>query len=302
MEPSPAHLTVTMRALHSARFIAGGIVLNLVLGVVKLAGGLLGNSYALVADAAESLLDVLSSTLVWCGFRIAARPPDADHPYGHGKASALAGLLIAAVIFTAAAGIAWESVREIRLPHHSPHWLTLPLLALVVTAKEMLSRRMLRLNERYRATGLQAEAWHHRSDALTSAAAFIGIAIAVVGGPGYEQADDWAALAACVIIASNGVIILRVALHEIMDTAVTPEVEAEVRRIARTVEGVHYIEKCHVLKSGLSLLVDIHVNVDGQLSVRRGHEIAHAVKDALMSAPLAIIDVAVHIEPAGGPG
>ncbi|OHE89415.1 MAG: cobalt-zinc-cadmium resistance protein [Verrucomicrobia bacterium RIFCSPLOWO2_12_FULL_64_8] len=299
MEPSPAHLTVRLRALHSARFVAGGIVLNLVLGVVKLAGGVLGNSYALIADAAESLLDVLSSTLVWGGFRIAARPPDADHPYGHGKASALAGLLIAAVIFSAVAGIAWQSIQEILQPHHAPHWLTLPLLALVVAAKEIMSRRMLRVNERYRATGLQAEAWHHRSDALTSAAAFIGIAIAVLGGPGYEEADDWAALAACVIISANGVNILRAALREIMDTAVAPEVEAEVRRVAGTVRGVHYIEKCRVLKSGLSLLVDIHVQVDGALTVRDGHEIAHAVKDALVQASLAVTDVAVHIEPAG---
>jgi cation diffusion facilitator family transporter len=294
-EPS---LTITQRAETSARLVASGIGLNLVLGVAKLAGGVLGHSYALVADAAESLLDTLSSLLVWAGFRMAAKPPDAEHPYGHGKASAVSGLLVAGTVFVAAAGIAWQSIHEIVTPHHGPHWLTLPLLAVVVAVKEVFSRRMLRLDSQYGATALKAEAWHHRSDAITSAAAFIGIAIGVIGGPGYEAADDWAALFACTLIAANGVGIARAALGEIMDTAVPMETETEVRRLAGAVPGVRYVEKCRVLRSGLSLLVDIHVHVDGALTVREGHAIAHAVKDALVAAPLAIGDVAVHIEPA----
>ncbi|MDD3179450.1 MAG: cation diffusion facilitator family transporter [Opitutaceae bacterium] len=297
MPISATHVQATQRAYHSARYIAAGILLNMVLGIVKMAGGIWGNSYALIADATESLLDVLSSALVWVGFRIAARPPDANHPYGHGKASAVAGLVIAGVIFTAAGTIAWQSIHEILHPHHAPHWATLPLLALVVGTKEYFSRRMLKLNESYAATGLTAEAWHHRSDAITSAAAFIGIAIAVMAGTGYEAADDWAALAACAIIIFNGVLIARNALQEIMDTVVSCEVEDEVRRIAIAVDGVNGIEKCHVRRSGLSLLVDIHVEVDGSLSVHRGHEIAHAVKDALVGSALAITDVAVHVEP-----
>jgi cation diffusion facilitator family transporter len=293
-----SHTTVTQRAEASAHFVAAGILLNLVLGAAKLAGGILGHSYALIADAAESLLDTLSSLLVWAGFRVAAKPPDADHPYGHGKASALAGLFVAGTVFVAAAGIAWESVHEIVTPHRGPHWLTLPLLAVVVALKEFFSRRMLRLDAQYGATALKAEAWHHRSDALTSAAAFIGITIGVIGGKGYEAADDWAALAACALITYNGVGIARAALGEIMDTAVPLETETEIRRLAGTVPGVRYVEKCRVLRSGLSLLVDIHVHVDGAQSVREGHMIAHAVKDELMAAPLAITDVAVHIEPA----
>jgi cation diffusion facilitator family transporter len=298
--PTDRHTTVTQRAETSARFVATGILLNLVLGVAKLAGGILGHSYALVADAAESLLDTLSSLLVWAGFRVAAKPPDADHPYGHGKASAVAGLFVAGTVFVAAAAIAWESVHAIVTPHQGPHWLTLPLLAIVVALKEFFSRRMLRLDAQYGATALKAEAWHHRSDALTSGAAFIGIAIGVIGGKGYEAADDWAALAACALITYNGVGIARAALGEIMDTAVPLETETEIRRLAGVVPGVRYVEKCRVLRSGLSLLVDIHVHVDGTQSVREGHEIAHAVKDALMAAPLAITDVAVHIEPARG--
>jgi cation diffusion facilitator family transporter len=295
--PNDNHRTVTLRAENSARLVGWGILLNLVLGAAKLAGGIWGHSYALVADAAESLLDTLSSLLVWAGFRVAAKPPDADHPYGHGKASALAGLFVAGVVFLAAAGIAWESVHEIITPHQGPHWLTLPLLALVVAVKEYFSRRVLRLDAQYGATALKAEAWHHRSDALTSAAAFVGIAIGVIGGQGYEAADDWAALLACAFIAYNGVGIARAALGEIMDTVVPLETESEIRRLAGAVPGVRYVEKCRVLRSGLSLLVDIHVHVDGALTVREGHAIAHAVKDALGAAPLAISDVAVHIEP-----
>jgi cation diffusion facilitator family transporter len=296
--PGQEHAVVTQRAQTSARFVAQGILLNLVLGAAKLAGGIWGHSYALVADAAESLLDTLASLLVWAGFRVAAKPPDADHPYGHGKASALAGLFVAGAVLLAAAGIGWQSVREIITPHHGPHWLTLPLLAIVVALKEFFSRRMLRLDAQFGATALKAEAWHHRSDAITSAAAFIGIAIGVIGGEGYEAADDWAALLACMVIAANGLGIARAALGEIMDAAVPAETEAAVRRLAGAVAGVRYVEKCRVLRSGLSLLVDIHVHVDGGQSVRDGHVIAHAVKDALIAAPLAISDVAVHIEPA----
>lgn len=296
--PNGNHPTVTQRAETSARLVVSGILLNFGLGAAKLAGGVWGHSYALIADAAESLLDTLSSLLVWAGFRVAAKPPDADHPYGHGKASALSGLFVAAAVFLAAAGIAWESVQKILTPHPGPHWLTLPLLAIGVALKECFSRRLLRLDAQYGATALKAEAWHHRSDALTSAVAFIGIAIGVIGGRGYEAADDWAALAACGLIAFTGAGIARGALGEIMDTAVPEALEAEIRRLAAAVPGVRYVEKCRVLRSGLSLLVDIHVHVDGALSVREGHGIAHAVKDALGSAPLAIGDVAVHIEPA----
>lgn len=294
------HALAAARARHSARLVGAGVGLNLVLAAAKFAGGVLGHSYALVADAVESLLDIFSSVLVWAGFRVASRPPDADHPYGHGKAAAVAGLAVAAVVCLAAAGIAVQSVREILTPHHAPHWLTLPLLAGVVALKEWFSRRMRRLDAAYGSSGLKAEAWHHRSDALTSAAAFLGIAVALVGGAGWESADDWAALAACGVIAANGLGIARAALDEVMDAAVPTAIETEIRRIAAAVAGVRHVEKCRVVRSGLGLLVDIHVHVEGTLSVTTGHAIAHAVKDALVAAHLAVTDVAVHVEPARG--
>jgi cation diffusion facilitator family transporter len=301
--PRPAakhHADIQHRAETSAALVLRGIVLNLVLAILKFSGGILGNTYALIADGMESLLDVFSSALVWAGFRVAARPPDDDHPYGHGKAEPLAAMAVGLVILAAAVWIAMHAVREITTPHHAPHWATLPLLAGIVAVKWWFSRRMAHAGETEGSTGLGAEAWHHYSDAVTSAAAFVGIAIAVTCGKGYETADDWAALIACGVIVFNGVTIFNRALADVMDTAVPLEFENEVRAVAKAVAGVCGIDKCRVRKSGLSHLVDIHVEVNPQLTVHEGHDIAHAVKDALIHAPLRISDVSVHIEPARG--
>ena len=275
-----------------------GILLNAILAVVKLAGGIFGHTYALIADAAESMLDILSSTLVWAGFRVAARPPDANHPYGHGKAEPLAGLLVALFIFAMAAAVASQAVMEIRTPHQGPAWWTLLVLAGVIVTKTWFSRRMGTAGEEVGSTALGIEAMHHWSDAITSAAAFVGICIALWGGKGWETADDWAALFACVLIAFNGFGMFTKALGDVMDAAAPEKLENEIRGIALAVPGVCELDKVRVRKSGLSHLVDIQVRVEGSLSVREGHAIAHAVKDALIgSVSHSIGDVTVHIEP-----
>lgn len=291
------HAATQQRARDSAKLVLRGIGLNAVLAILKFAGGFFGNTYALIADAAESLLDILSSILVWAGFRVASRPPDADHPYGHGKAEPLAALSVAVFIFFAAGWIGWHAIHEIITPHRVPHWATLPLLAGIVGVKIWFSRRMRTAGEDAGSTALGAEALHHYSDAVTSGAAFIGIAIAVWGGEDYAAADDWAALLACVVIGANGVALTNRALRDVMDTAVPEDFENEVRSLASQVAGVRALDKCRVRKSGLSHLVDIHVRVDGDLSVREGHDIAHAVQDALLASPLRVSDVSVHIEP-----
>ncbi len=292
------HADVQRRAKSSAALVLRGIVLNLVLAIVKFAGGIWGGTYALIADGTESLLDVFSSALVWAGFRVAARPPDKDHPYGHGKAEPLAAMAVGLVVLAAAVWVGVHAVREIRTPHETPHWGTLPLLAGIVAVKWWFSRRMARAGDEEGSTGLGAEAWHHYSDALTSAAAFVGIAIAVTCGEGYEAADDWAALVACGVIVFNGVGILNRALKDVMDSAVPQAFEDEVRAVAVAVAGVRALDQCRVRKSGLSHLVDIHVMVDPSLTVYDGHEIAHAVQEALTHSTLHIADVSVHIEPA----
>lgn len=292
------HALARGRANAGARLVLRGVWLNLALAAVKFSGGILGSTYALIADGVESLLDVCSSLLVWAGFRYAAKPPDADHPHGHGKAEPLAALAVALVIFAAAGWIAIHAVKEIITPHHAPHWGTLPLLAFVVAVKWWFSRRMARASEESGGTALGAEAWHHAADALTSAAAFIGITVAVLGGPAYADADDWAALAACLVIIFNGIIIFRRAVGEVMDTAASDDLHRAVRLRAQTVPGVMGVDKCRVRRSGLSLLVEIEIEVAPTLTVREGHGLAHDVQDALIAAGLAITHVIVHVEPA----
>ncbi len=293
------HAATQRRAHDSARLVLRGIALNATLAAVKIAGGVFGHTYALIADGAESLLDILSSTLVWAGFRVAARPPDADHPYGHGKAEPLAALAVALFVFVMAGWIAVYAVHEIITPHQGPAWWTLLVLAGVIVVKMIFSRRMEAAGEEVGSTALGVEALHHWSDAMTSAAAFVGIVIALWGGKGWETADDWAALFACVVISFNGVGMFGKALRDVMDTAVAQDFENEVRALALAVPGVAALDKVRVRKSGLSHLVDIQVRVDGELTVRAGHDIAHAVKDALLaSGRHAISDVSVHIEPA----
>lgn len=273
-----------------------GIFVNAVLAFVKISAGLVGNAYALIADGVESMLDVGGSIVIWSGLKIAAKPPDDEHPYGHGKAEPVAAAAVAVAVLGSAAGLAIESLREIFRPHHAPMAFTLVILVGVVIVKVALFRLV---SSRSGANmALKTDAWHHCSDAMTSGAAFIGISIALIGGPGYESADDYAALLACVLIAFNGVRLLKPALYEVMDTAPPKEVQNTIRQAAMTVEGVHGIDKCYVRKMGLEYYVDIHVRVDGDLTVTEGHRIAHAVKDRLRTTNPAVRDALVHIEPA----
>lgn len=274
-----------------------GVFINAVLAAVKITGGLMGNSGALVADGIESSGDVLSSLVVWGGLRFSVKPADEDHPYGHGKAEPLAAVAAAVALIAAAIVIAVESIKQILTPHYTPKWYTLVILAGVVVVKYFLSRFVSHAGESVESTALKTDAMHHLSDAITSAAAFIGISIALIGGAGYESADDWAALAACLIISYNGVNLLRDGVNELLDVAPSKEYEEKIRMVARTVDGVLDIEKCRIRKSGLHRLVDIHVEVDGNLSVLQGHEIAHRVKDALLASKHGVADVLVHIEP-----
>ncbi len=287
-----------MSFLKSGVHLSGfSIAVNVVLAIVKIATGIVGNSYALVADGIESTGDVVSSFVVWSGLRISLKPPDRKHPYGHGKAESIAGVLVALFLLGGGLLIATQSIREIATPHHAPEWYTLVVLIAVIAVKETMYRLLTRAGDSMGSSSLRADGWHHRSDALTSLAAFIGISVALIGGEGYESADDWAALVACGIIFYNGFRLLRPAVDEVMDAAVPGDVEKQVRKIAEAVDGVVAIEKCRIRKSGLGLLMDIHAVVDGGITVRRGHKIGHIVKDHLCDSGLRIVDVVVHIEP-----
>jgi len=256
------------------------------------------NAYVLIADGIESALDIAGSLVIWGGLRFAARPPDETHPYGHGKAEPIAAVVVAFGVLAAAAGLAIESVREILTPHHGPAPFTLAILIVVIVVKEFLFRYVNRIARHVESTAVQTDAWHHRSDALTSAAAFIGISIALIGGEGWQSADDWAALFACAVIAANGYRLLKPALYEIMDTAPRGPIVNVVQDAASSVPGVVEVEKCFIRKMGLSFYVDLHIGVDGNISVRDGHRIAHAVKRAIQEIDPRIADVLVHVEPA----
>jgi cation diffusion facilitator family transporter len=275
-----------------------GVVVSVALGAVKIVTGILGNSYALIADGAESMLDVVSGLVVAGSLKIAAQPPDERYPYGYGKIEPAAALVIAAGLLATAVGIAIQSIREIHTPHHAPAPFTLVVLVLVVITKELLFRFLLRKSESIASNAMKTDAWHHRSDSLTSIAAFIGISIALVAGKGYESADNWAALFAAAVIAFNGVVLLRKAWREIMDISLPDHIIDNVRAIAAGVPGVSGIDMCRVRKSGLGLWIDIHVEVPGDMSVREGHSIAHRVKDALLGSNHNVMDALVHIEPA----
>jgi cation diffusion facilitator family transporter len=272
---------------------------NALLAAIKAIAGILGNSYALIADAIESTSDIASSLIVLGGIKIASTPADENHPYGHGKAEPLAALLVAVALCTAAVGIAIQSIREILVPHHAPAPFTLIVLVLVVIFKEWLFRFVFRAGVKTESIVVKTDAWHHRSDAITSSAAFVGISIALIGGPGYESADDWAALLAACVIVYNGYRLLLPALAEVMDAAPDPEVVEQVRNVAGNVQGVVGLDKCYIRKMGFEYYVDLHVVINGDVSVRRGHKIGHDVRDAIRKAIPEITDVLVHIEPEG---
>jgi len=287
--PHPVH-----RGLRSTLI---GIVANTLLAAIKGTAGFLGNSYALIADAIESTTDIASSLIVWSGLKISALPPDADHPYGHGKAEPLAAVVVSFTLIAAAIGIAIQSVREILTPHHAPAAFTLAVLVLVVVTKETLFRFVFNVGQGINSTAVKSDAWHHRSDAITSSAAFVGISISLIGGVGYESADDWAALFASTIILFNAYRILRPAINEVMDSAPSSDVDRSIRQAAQHVEGVIALEKCFIRKMGFSYYVDLHVTVDGELSVRHGHDIARQVKQAIRTSNPNVAEVLVHIEP-----
>lgn len=290
---------VTNNLQMGARIALVGMAINVVLALVKIAAGVFGNAYVLIADGIESALDVGGSIIIWGALKFAARPPDATHPYGHGKAEPFAAMVVSVGVLAAALGLAISSVRELFLPRHGPAPFTLIVLIVAVVIKETMYRYVVRIGRNAESTAIQTDAWHHRSDALTSVAAFIGISVALIGGEAWQSADDWAALFACAVIATNGYRLLRPALFEMLDTAPRGEIVDRVQAAAASVKSVVRIDKNIVRKMGLSFYVDMHVEVDGDISVREGHHIAHEVKRAIQESDPRIADVLIHIEPAG---
>lgn len=288
--------TLSSRISQGLRSTIIGIIINLILCLVKGVAGVLGNSYALIADAIESLSDVFSSLIVFFGLKMASKPADKNHPYGHGKFEPLASVIVSMFLMGAVILISVESIHEIITPHSAPKPFTLIVLVGVVLVKEFLFRFVNKVSDDIKSSVVKADAWHHRSDAITSACAFIGISIALIGGKGYEKADDISALIAAVIILINALILLKAALFELVDTA-PPAIDEQIRKIAESVPDVLGTHKCNVRKVGFSYYVDLDVLCNPDFTIRQGHEIAHNVGAEIHKLMPEITKILVHVEP-----
>ncbi len=291
----------TLRLKHSLRATAAGLATNGLLAIIKLVAGIVGHSYALIADAIESTADVFSSVIVWRGMVIADRPADAGHPYGHGRAETLAAAAVSVMLLGAAALILYQSVREILHPHQMPAPFTLFVLLGVVLVKEGLFRFVDGIGSEIESPAVTTDAWHHRSDAITSAAAALGIGLSLVGGPRFATADEWAAIFASAIIAFNGWRLLRLPLAELMEAEPQGDVAGQARAIALQVAGVQGVEKCFARQLGYGYLLEMHLEVDGTMPVRQAHDLAHEVKETIRTKFPRIRDVTMHIEPFSPP-
>nr|WP_288832674.1 cation diffusion facilitator family transporter [uncultured Flavobacterium sp.] len=270
---------------------------NTCLAIIKGLAGFFGNSYALIADAIESTTDIFASFLVLFGIKYSNRPADENHPYGHGRAEPLITFLVVGFLITSATIIAYESIANIQQPHELPKSWTLLILGAIILWKEYSFQLVIKRSIETNSSSLKADAWHHRSDAITSVAAFIGITIALVLGKGYESADDWAALFASCFIFYNSYLIFRPALGEIMDEHLYDDLIEHIRVIASQVEGIIDTEKCFIRKSGMKYHVDLHAIVSAEISVKEGHQLAHILKDTLRKEIPELGHVLIHIEP-----
>lgn len=273
------------------------IIGNLCLAVIKGLTGYVGNSYALIADAIESTSDIFSSLLVLFGLRYSSKPADENHPYGHGRAEPLITFLAVGFLIASAIIIAYQSIQHILIPHESPKPYTLIVLGVIIIVKEIFYRIVSKKSKETNSSSLHADAGHHRADAITSLTVFIGISISLLFGKGYETADDWAALVAAIIIVYNAYHIFRPALGEIMDEQLYDDLITDIRRVSLTVEGVVATEKCLVRKTGMKFHVDLHALVNSTITVKEGHDIAHKLKEHLISELPQLADVLIHIEP-----
>ena len=270
---------------------------NTILAIVKGLAGFFGNSYALIADAIESTTDIFASFLVLFGLKYANRPADKNHPYGHGRAEPLITFIVVGFLITSALIIAHESINNIKTPHNLPKKWTLMVLIPLILWKEISFQLVMKKAKETNSSSLKADAWHHRSDAITSVAALIGISIALIKGKGYETADDWSALFASGFILFNSYKIFRPALGEIMDEHLFDDLIIDIKNVSLTVEGIIETEKCFIRKAGMKYHVDLHAIVNADISVKQGHDIAHKLKDTLKNQIPQLGHILIHVEP-----
>lgn len=274
-----------------------GILVNGALGASKLAAGIFGHSYALIADACESFADVMSSCVTFYALKKAAAPADSEHPAGHGRAETLASMVTALALAGVGCLIFWQASLSLYEPRRAPNPLTLFVLVPVIVVKEFMFHWMRSRGKKIGSLAVVADAWHQRSDVVTSVAALTGIIVAWVGGPAWSHADSWAALAASLWLAATGLWLLGPTLHELMEGSVDPALLEFIEETSENCPGIKGVDKVWVRKLGMRLMVDLHIEVAPDISVQEGHRLAHEVKDKLQSELPQVRDVMVHVEP-----
>jgi len=271
------------------------IAISVTLSSVKIIVGLAAHSVALVSDGFESAADILMSGLVLFGLWVAAKPADDDHPYGHGRFEILTGLAIGAVLAAAGAGISWRAIAE-RNDQHTPESYALwPLIGATIL-KAILWTTKMRIGKKSGSVALSADAWNDAVDMCSGMVALIAVGLAVFI-PGMNAADHWGGFAVGLFVIFFGLRVVRETALQLMDTMPEGRQMDEIRAVALRVPGALGIEKCFARKTGLRYHVDLHLEVDPDLTVRASHEIATAVRTALRKDVDWVEDVLVHVEP-----
>ncbi|KTD23783.1 cation efflux family protein [Legionella lansingensis] len=272
-----------------------GAVVTAILGVIKLFGGIIYHSHALVADGVHSFSDLITDLMVLFASKYGSQDADATHPYGHQRIETAATLILALLLILAGAGIAWDSLSEvIQATHDKPGWLALPVALLSIVANEMLFHYTYHVGQKIQSSLVITNAWHHRSDAASSIVVTLGLVGTILG---FIYLDAIAAIIVGLMIIKMGMSYGWDSVKELIDTAVEPEVLKKIEDIIESVPGV---EKIHQLRSRLmggDILVDVHILVSPYISVSEGHYIAQHVHQALMNELKRVKDVIVHVDP-----
>ena len=281
------------------RVALAGMVVSAALAVIKILTGLAGHSTAVVADGLESAGDVLASGFVLFGLTMAAVPADENHPYGHGRIETLTGLVIGLVLVGGGALISWSSIRRIGMPREPLAAYVIAPLVLSLAAKTGLAAMKFRYGKRLNSDALRADAWNDAMDSVSATAALIAVALTLTGDARFAEADRYGGFVVGMIVIAAGLRVSRETAMQLMDTMPSEALIAEIRAGAMSVPGVAGVEKCYARKTGLKYHVDLHLEVDPEMTVRTSHLLGHQVQLRITERLDWVADVLVHVEPAG---
>jgi len=292
-------MTVTSKTSIGKRVAVVSIAVSALLALAKILIGLVGHSTAVVADGFESAGDVVASSFVLFGFAIASRPPDEDHPYGHGRYETLTGLIVGLVLLLGGVGICYRSLQNVAGIHPPPAAYGLWPLLVSMVAKALLSGIKFKYGRRIGSSALVADAWNDFVDIISAVAAATALGLTLYDPARFWAADHYGGFAVGLIVVFTGIRVAKETSERLTDTMPSSELLAEIRTVANSVAGVRSVEKCYARSTGLQYHVDLHIDVDPDMSVRDSHEIATNVRFTLREQLDWVADVLVHVEPSG---